>query len=76
MENKTETSVIEPSQLDDNCKQISDSQWTVTLVEDPETGELILPLHSDILEKFGWNLGDTICWDFNKDSQSYTLSKQ
>ena len=76
MENKTETSTIEPSVIESNCKQISDTQWTVTLVEDPETGELILPLQSEILEKFGWNIGDTICWNFNKDSQTYTLSKQ
>ena len=48
--------------------------WTITLEEDPETGDLILPLCDDILEGTGWKTGDTIDWIDNKDG-SWTMKK-
>ena len=50
-------------------------QWIVTLEEDPETGDLILPLNDDILEDTGWKTGDTIEWIDNKDG-SWTMRKK
>jgi hypothetical protein len=50
-------------------------QWIVTLEEDPETGDLILPLNDDILEDTGWETGDTIEWIDNKDG-SWTMRKK
>ena len=32
--------------------------WTLTLEEDPETKELILPFTDEILEAIGWKEGD------------------
>ena len=48
--------------------------WTVTLEEDPETGDLILPLNDDILAETGLKTGDAIEWIDNKDG-SWTMKK-
>jgi len=48
--------------------------WTISLEEDPETGDLILPLNDDILEGTGWQTGDSIEWIDNKDG-SWTMKK-
>jgi len=50
--------------------------WTVTIQEDPETGDLILPLPEGMCEKLGWNEGDNLSWDkaANGDG-SFILSK-
>jgi hypothetical protein len=49
--------------------------WVVTLEEDPETGDLILPLSDEILEGSGMSLGDTVEWIDNKNG-SWTLRKK
>ena len=49
--------------------------WTVTLEEDPETGDLILPFTNEILEELGWKEGDTLEWVDNKDG-SWSLVKK
>lgn len=48
--------------------------WTITVEEDPETGDLILPLPSDMLELQGWTEGDTLEWIDNGDG-SWSLQK-
>jgi len=48
--------------------------WTITLEEDSETGDLILPLNDEILEGTGWKTGDSINWIDNKDG-SWTMKK-
>jgi hypothetical protein len=48
---------------------------TITLDEDPETGDLILPFTDEILQEAGWKEGDTIEWIDNKDG-SWSLVKQ
>jgi hypothetical protein len=48
--------------------------WTITLEEDSETGDLILPLNDEILEGTGWKTGDNIEWIDNKDG-SWTMKK-
>lgn len=48
--------------------------WTVTVEEDPETGDLILPLPEDMLKLQGWGEGDTLEWIDNGDG-SWTLQK-
>jgi hypothetical protein len=37
--------------------------WAVTLEQDPETGELILPFPTDLLNQMGWSEGTDIWWD-------------
>jgi hypothetical protein len=41
--------------------------WTVTVEEDPETGEIILPLPPDMLAAAGWKDGDTLEWEEGTD---------
>jgi len=49
--------------------------YTVTLEEDPETGDLMLPFTDEILNEAGWKEGDTIQWIDNENG-SYSLVKQ
>ena len=53
---------------------MANKSWTINLEEDPETGDLILPLNDDILEQTGWKTGDNIDWTDNKDG-SWTMKK-
>lgn len=50
-------------------------KWTVELVEDPETGELLLPFPPDALAQVGWDFGDTLVWDMQDDG-SVVLTKK
>lgn len=49
--------------------------WTITLEEDPETGDLVLPFTDEILQTVGWKEGDVVEWIDNKDG-TWTLVKQ
>lgn len=53
---------------------MANKTWTISLEEDPETGDLILPLNDDILAETGWKPGDAIDWIDNKDG-SWTMKK-
>jgi antitoxin component of MazEF toxin-antitoxin module len=53
---------------------MSNTGWTIVLEED-ESGELILPLPPDLLEQAGWVEGDTIIWSVQEDG-SILLSKK
>ena len=53
---------------------MSNNSWTVSIEEDPETGDLILPLPQDMLDLQGWTEGDTLEWIDNKDG-SWSLQK-
>jgi len=53
---------------------MANKTWTINLEEDPETGDLILPLTPDILDQTGWKTGDSIDWIDNKDG-SWTMKK-
>lgn len=48
--------------------------YTITLEEDPETGDSILPLPAELLEEAGWKEGDTIKWTNNNDG-TYSMTK-
>lgn len=48
---------------------------TVKLEEDPDTGDLIMPLSDDMLAELGWKEGDTLDWKDNNDG-TFTLSKK
>ena len=52
-----------------------DKTWTITLEQDPETGELILPFPADLLEEAGWAEGDTLEGTERGDG-SWSLEKQ
>jgi len=46
--------------------------WIITVEEDAETGDLILPFTDEILNEVGWKAGDVIEWIDNKDG-SWTM---
>jgi hypothetical protein len=50
-------------------------RWTITVEEDPETGDLILPLPPDLLELQGWKEGDTLTWN-DEGNGSWSLTKK
>ena len=50
------------------------STWTVSVGQDPETGELFLPLPEEMLKHQGWVDGDTLDWIDNYDG-TWTLQK-
>ena len=49
--------------------------YIVTLENDPETGDLILPLPDELLRETGWQTGDTLDWKDNGDG-TFTMTKQ
>lgn len=48
--------------------------WTITVEEDADTGDLVLPLPADFLVMQGWVEGDTLEWTDNNDG-TWSLSK-
>ena len=51
------------------------TSWTVTLEQDPETGELVMPFSEDMLARVGWKEGDVLEWKDNKNG-SWSLTKK
>ena len=49
--------------------------WTVTLEEDAETGDVILPFTNEMLQEVGWQEGDVLEWIDNKNG-SWSLVKK
>jgi antitoxin component of MazEF toxin-antitoxin module len=47
----------------------------IELVEDPETGELVLPLPDAVLDSLGWSIGDTLVWSV-KNGQATIHKKE
>lgn len=47
----------------------------VTLIEDEDTGDLILPIGDELMAEVGWEVGDTLDWVDNKDG-SFTIMKR
>lgn len=50
-------------------------RYEVITQEDPETGDVILPLPPELLEQAGWKEGDQIEWIENNDG-SWVLKKK
>jgi len=45
------------------------NRWTLTVEEDPATGDGILTLPEDLLDQAGWKEGDVLEWiDLNNGS--------
>jgi hypothetical protein len=51
------------------------NKWTVTLEEDPSTGDLIMPFPPELLAQIGWDYGDILVWT-EADHGSFILSKK
>jgi bifunctional DNA-binding transcriptional regulator/antitoxin component of YhaV-PrlF toxin-antitoxin module len=50
-------------------------RYILTIEEDPETGDLVLPFTDEILAKCGWQIGDTLTWTV-KTNGSIIISKK
>jgi hypothetical protein len=51
------------------------NSWTLTVEEDPETGDGILTFPEDFLEQTGWQEGDVLEWTDLKNG-SWQLAKK
>jgi hypothetical protein len=51
------------------------NHYIITVEEDPETGELVLPLNPEILAQVGWDFGDTLVWE-DMGNGSYSIQKK
>lgn len=54
----------------------NETTWVITLEEDPDTGDLVMPLPDELLKSQGWNIGDILTWDVDSKTGSVTLSKK
>jgi hypothetical protein len=52
-----------------------DVSYEVITQEDPETGDLLLPLPQELLDKMGWREGDQIEWKIDTQGR-WVLSKK
>ena len=48
-------------------KNIDSTMYEVIVQEDPETGELLIPLPPELMSQMGWKDGDN--FDFNQDDE-------
>lgn len=44
-------------------EQKATQMWTVKVEQDPDTGELFLPLPADLLSQMGWIEGTELFWE-------------
>ena len=51
------------------------TSWIVELEEDPETGDLVLPIPPQLLKDLGWKPGDTLDWE-PAENGSYRLTRK
>jgi hypothetical protein len=50
-------------------------EYTVTLEEDPDTGDVILPFPEEMLKEVGWEEGDVLVWEDNKNG-TFSITKK
>jgi bifunctional DNA-binding transcriptional regulator/antitoxin component of YhaV-PrlF toxin-antitoxin module len=43
--------------------------WEVIVQEDPDNGDLILPIPQELLDRMGWHEGDNIEWKNDSDGK-------
>ena len=54
----------------------TEKTWIVELEEDPDTGDLVMPLPPAMLEELGWQIGDTLDWKRDPESGDWSLTKK
>ena len=69
-------SQIESSVLDAKITRKTETTWIVELEEDPETGDIVMPLPAEALEANGWQIGDELTWGIDERTQQVTLTKK
>lgn len=68
-------SKIDPGSLEPKYTRSGETTWIVDLEEDPETGDLVMPIPLEALQANGWDIGDTLVWEVN-ESGEVTLTKK
>ena len=61
--------------MQDVTERQNSNSWTLTVEEDPETGDAILQFPPDLLEQAGWKEGDILEWTDRGDG-SWSLEKK
>lgn len=67
---------IDPSVLDARITRQTETTWIVELEEDPETGDIVMPLPAEALEVNGWQIGDELTWGIDEHTRQVTLTKK
>lgn len=68
-------SKIDPRSQVSKIERTSETTWIIELEEDPETGDVIMPLPEELIESQGWAMGDTLVWDVDKKTGEVSLKK-
>lgn len=69
-------STVDSSKNNSPCiEKTGETTWLVQLEEDPETGDLVMPLPDELLEAQGWTIGDVLEWDVNEETGEVSLKK-
>ena len=55
-------------------KIVNPNKRSLTVQEDPQTGDLFLELPEELLEEMGWKEGDTLSWT-SGDNGSWLIRK-
>ncbi len=58
-----------------NKPGVGDIRYEVITQEDPESGDLILPIPEPILKSMGWKEGDEIDIDIDKEGRLFLKKK-
>ena len=67
-------SQINPATTTAKVESTSPTTWIVTLEEDPETGDLVMPIPQEALDANKWQIGDTLTWNID-DEGTVTLAR-
>jgi hypothetical protein len=51
------------------------TRYTLPVVEDPDTGELMIEFTEEVLQELDWGLGTVLQWTDNEDG-TWTLAKK
>jgi len=54
---------------------VGDVRYEVITQEDPETGDLIIPIPEPVLKSLGWKEGDDVEVELDKDGKIYLKKK-
>lgn len=57
-------------------EKIGDNKWIVTVEEDPESKELMMPFPPELLAQVGWDFGDTLEWKIDPLTHEVTIEKK
>lgn len=60
-------STIDLRTKDATIDHIGATTWIVTLEEDPETGDLVMPIPQEALDANKWRIGDTLTWSIDDE---------